>query len=87
MDVAEEAAAGRNLSQPRETLPLSRAPTLPDADLHFRYFKAVHCMHFVLLTGETILAGPIPENVYDTFMARAPEFNSNTQPSQPWTKS
>jgi len=63
------ALMGRELRAARPTVPLAQARSLRNIDVHHKSFKAIDWMHFVLCTGEVLLAGRIPGEFYDIFMA------------------
>jgi len=60
---------GRELRRARRTVPLAQARTLKSIDVHLKSFKAAHCMHFILCSGEVLLAGRVSTAFYNIFMA------------------
>jgi len=63
------ALIGRELREARRTGPLARARSLSNIDIHQKSFKAVDWMHFILCSGELLLAGRITSAFYKIFMA------------------
>jgi len=66
---ATVALIGQELREARQTVPLAQAISLRNIDFHQRSFKAVHWMHFILCSGEALLASRIPSVFYKIFMA------------------
>jgi len=60
---------GRELRAARPMVPLAQARSLCNIDVHDQSCKTIDWMHFVLCTGEVLLAGCIPGEFYDMFMA------------------
>jgi len=50
-------------------VPLAQARSLRNIDIHHKSFKAVDWMHFILCSGEVLLASRIPSAFYKIFMA------------------
>ena len=69
MSKAAVALVGRELQDSRRTVPRAQARSLRNIDVHLRSFKAVDWLHFILCSGEVLLAGRIPGDFSDMFMA------------------
>jgi len=69
MPKATVSLIGRELRGARPTVPLAQARTLRNIDVHLKSFKAVDWMHFILCSGEVLLAGRVPTAFYNIFMA------------------
>ena len=69
MSKATVALVGRELQGSRRTVPRAQARSLRNIDVHHKSFKAVDWLHFILCSGEVLLAGRIPGDFYDIFMA------------------
>jgi len=66
---ATVAHIGQELREARRPVPLAQARSLRNIDIHQKSFKAVDWMHFILCSGEILLAGRIPSPFYKIFMA------------------
>jgi len=69
MSKATVALVGRELQGSRRTVPRAQARFRSNIDAHHKSFKAVDWLHFILCSGEVLLAGRIPGDFYDMFMA------------------
>jgi len=69
MSKATVALIGQELSGARRTVPLAQSRSLRNIDVHHKSFKAVDWMHFLLCSGEVLLAGRVPSDYYSMFMA------------------
>jgi len=63
------ALVGRELRGERRTVPWAQERSLRSIDVHRKSFKAADWLHFVLRSGEVLLAGRIPREFHDLFMA------------------
>jgi len=63
------ARIGTELRGARRTVPMAQERSLRNIDVHQKSLKAVHWMHFILCSGEVLLAGRIPSDYFDIFMA------------------
>jgi len=60
MSKATVALVGRELQGSRRTVARAHARSLRNSDVHHKSFKAVDWLHFILCSGEVLLAGRIP---------------------------
>jgi len=60
---------GRELREERRTVPLAQARPLRNVDIHFKAFEAFDWTHFILCSGEFLLASRSPTALYGIFMA------------------
>jgi len=60
MPKATVTMVGRELRSARRTVPRAHTRSFRNIDVHHKSVKAVDCMHFILCTGEILLAGRIP---------------------------
>jgi len=63
------ARVGTELRGARWTVPMAQERSLRNIDVHQERVKAVDWMHFILCSGEVLLAGRIPRDNFDIFMA------------------
>jgi len=63
------ARIGRELRGARRTVPMAQERSLRNIDVHHKSFKAIDWMHFILCSGEVLLAGRIPSDFFDIFIA------------------
>jgi len=61
-------SVGADIVAARATVPLLSARGLRNAKTHYKSYKAVEWMFFVLSTGPAALAGRIPAEAYKIFM-------------------
>jgi len=64
-----EVGPSPHLGNSRRTVPRAQARSLRNIDIHHKSFKAVDWMHIILCMGEVLLAGRIPGECYNIFMA------------------
>jgi len=69
MPKATVTLVGRELRSARRTVPRAQTRSFRNIDVHHKSVKAVDWMHFILCTGEILLAGRIPGDFYDSLMA------------------
>jgi len=67
--------AGRELRDARRTVPRAQPRSLRNIDSHRKSFKAVDWMHIIWCTGEVLLAGRLPREYYNIFMALCRAFS------------
>lgn len=60
---ADREAIGREIKAGRPTVPLSQARSLRNISKHYRSYKAVDWMYFLLSVGEVVLADRIPDEI------------------------
>jgi len=63
------ARIGGKLRGARRTVPIAQARSVRNIEVHHKSFKAIDWMHFILRSGEVLLAGRIPSDYFDIFMA------------------
>jgi len=68
MPKATVALIGKELRGPRRTVPLAQDRSLRNIHVHHKSFKAVDWMHFLLCSGEVLLAGRVPGDYCNMFM-------------------
>jgi len=68
MSEAIVTAVGVDVVAARATVPLQQARSLRNIALHYKSYKAVDWMFFILCTGPAVLAGRIPDEAYAMFM-------------------
>jgi len=66
---ATVALIGQKFAGARHTVPRAQARSLRNTDAHHKSFKAVDWMHFILCSGEVLLAGRISGAFNNIFMA------------------
>jgi len=69
MRKATVARIGRELRGARRTVPMARARYPRNIDVHQKSFQAVDWMHVILCSEDVRLAGRIPSDYLDIFMA------------------
>jgi len=69
MSKAAVELVGRELQRSRRTVPRAEARSLRNIDVHHKSFKAVDWLHFMICSGEVLLAGRIPGDFYNILMA------------------
>jgi len=69
MPKATVAPIGQELRVAQRTVPLAQDRSLRNIDVHHKSLKAVDWMHFLLCSGEVLLAGRVTGDYYNMFMA------------------
>jgi len=68
MPRATVAMIGRELRGARRKVPMAKARSLRSIDVHIKSFKAADWLHFILCSGEVLLAGRIPDSYFKIFL-------------------
>jgi len=63
------ALVGRELCDARRTVPRAQARSLQNIDVHQKSLNAVKWMHFIVCSGEVLLAERLPREFLDIFMS------------------